>query len=443
MAKTAIMCLCDKDYVFALGAFLINLKKTSLNEYIDAIVVYHDAIDNGVISDICNLDKRLFFIKYSVENFYEEFGLVSGCESSSVNNFIMRYSHLCYVKLKALQLLQDFEKVIFLDLDIILYESDKWKSILSIKSDFLWRNGDNFKKKFGQLDNKPVCDIEISEALPTPNGGFFIVNKSFDNYMAYKTGVDFLRRYMPYKQAGIDELALAYIVKKHSLKLSNLDISVYNTFPHLVSKKTLLCHFMGKRKPWNDQLMQAVFPVWIDNYEEFIGLTKQNPSSLVKIFPQAPGNIVKKELIRDRWGSFFSESGLKLPRILHFCSCFDEPWLAFQLNSSLYYEIKFNIYSDEYYTFGVWIYEPKILSKKIINFLLSNLKASLKLRRELNEKDLRMAYISLSPFKVSQSKSKFNIIWRETTYLRLFYLLDSFFYCSRKYILRKFKFTQK
>ena len=27
MAKTAIMCLCDKDYVFALGAFLINLKK--------------------------------------------------------------------------------------------------------------------------------------------------------------------------------------------------------------------------------------------------------------------------------------------------------------------------------------------------------------------------------------------------------------------------------
>ncbi|WP_346766865.1 hypothetical protein [Wielerella bovis] len=161
--------------------------------------------------------------------------------------------------------MQYYKRVLYLDLDIII-KGDI--SELFTLEGIAWRNGDSFHKKFGSKLKDFSETKNIPEDTSTPNGGLIYVSDVIDWQKALRDGNDFLVKFMDYYEAGIDELVLAWVVYQNKLKLTSLDVYTFNTFPQMYKFYTKIIHFMGVEKPWNSELMQMVYPEWIQYFDE-------------------------------------------------------------------------------------------------------------------------------------------------------------------------------
>ena len=88
---------------------------------------------------------------------------------------------------------------------------------------------------------------------------------------------------------GIDESAISYAVHKCGLKPLSLNGKIFNTTPNWYCNDTVIIHFQGRKKIWNDACLQACFPEWMSYYEkcyETAGFTTDFVQKKESVVPQ-------------------------------------------------------------------------------------------------------------------------------------------------------------
>ncbi|URL02556.1 lipopolysaccharide biosynthesis protein [Avibacterium sp. 20-126] len=363
--ENAIVFIVNSDYRFALATTLINLQKTNPNIY-DGIVVYHDDLTVDDMVQLKKIEPKIKFIEYAYDTWEKEHKKPTTPLSQ---NFLNRYSHLAWSKYKVIEQLRNYHRVLYIDLDIVI--RGDISELFNING-VAWRNGDSFHKKFGS--RQKITDHAETKRIPvehsSPNGGLFYIS-GVGNWEKYiEDGRNFLLKFMDFYDAGIDELVLAWIVFKNKLPLTSLDYKKYNTFPQLHNSDTRIIHFMGKDKPWNSELMQAIFPGWMKYYKETVKLV-EFPDDLVIEFNN-PGAFVKKKLNEQRWLSFLRESNFQIPKELRLNYVFENEWLIMHHSKSIYYELKFDQYSGGFLV-GLWIKDRNLLEDKWVKQSLKDL----------------------------------------------------------------------
>ncbi|MBR5733998.1 MAG: hypothetical protein IKX79_00465, partial [Desulfovibrionaceae bacterium] len=238
------------------------------------IIVYTDFQDDPLFQKVRAVNSRVEFIYYSRDDFFREFSIDKA--NTNIWNYIERYTHLCYIKLKIFELLARFRHVLFMDLD--MYVRDNFDEIFTLDCDIAWRSGVTLFSKFSKsgLDIKSVPYLSgADQTTPAPNGGFILVNDSLDYEAIYQFSKDFFREYIGYFNSTIDEIVFAVAVLCKKLRLITLDRHIYNTPLQLFTEKTKIIHFIGREtKPWANLLFQRLFPGWLENYRRFAAQTQ-------------------------------------------------------------------------------------------------------------------------------------------------------------------------
>lgn len=290
----AIVLVSDRKNIHALGAFLVNLSKKIIDY--KNIIVYIDGFEDDEMNKLKIIDSRIKVVKYTYNNFIDEFSL----NPEKINNlpYISYFSFLTLIKFKIFKELNDYEQVVFFDTDMLLL--DNIDEILNNSFNIGWRDDKQtieFKLKRVGVDIKKVYNNDYCkdfDRIPTPNGGFIVVNNNFDYNNAYKIGSSFLKKsleFFPSKFSIIENL-FGYVAYTMKLNIYSINSEIYNVFTDNVKSYSKLIHFIGKPyKPWSSEAVQLVFSDWIKNYKEFVTKTYIS-SNEVKEFTKVNNFIV-------------------------------------------------------------------------------------------------------------------------------------------------------
>lgn len=127
----------NAKYKFALATLLVNLKETNHDLY-DMIIIYHDCISDNEKILLRQIETRLKFISYTREDCITEHNMDENLLKIDV------FSHYALVKYKVLQHLQDFNKVLFLDCDILIRK--KIDDLFKIQGCAVYRQGASYHR---------------------------------------------------------------------------------------------------------------------------------------------------------------------------------------------------------------------------------------------------------------------------------------------------------
>ena len=342
----AFVFIVNKSYLFALGTMIINLQKTN-NNYYDEIVIYYDDLDDTDIKSIKNIEPKTKFIKYDLATWENEHIKIT---TPNAKSFLDRYSHLAWSKYKIIEQLEFYNKVLYLDVDILIKESIS--EIFEIDG-FAWRSGNNFNLKFG--NKVKTEDLKnVPNDTPTPNGGLIYISNL--NSKEIKANLEdskkFLLEHIDKFTGGLDELVFGWISYKNKIPVTQLEPYTYNTFPQMLKPHTKLIHFMGAEKPWNSDIMQTIFPKWFDYYKEWL---KNGGSASEKVTEKINhGSFISSVLNQRRWLDFFNKTKFECPKDCRISKDLSKEWLIIEHKNNSYYEFKFNQYLPGY-QIGFWI----------------------------------------------------------------------------------------
>lgn len=296
----AIALVTDNKYLFACGTFIINVIEKIPQA--SAIIIYYSDISQDDINKISQIDERIQFREYTKQKFLDEF--FDGKDYVTDHFFFQRFTHLAAIKFKIFQLLEEFNQVVFFDVDMLLTDNidflfDKKGFNIAWKSD-----GTTLYKKLimgGYKDevNDLLMDYPDYDKIDTPNGGFFLINSDFDYKYAYEIGKRFCIQACKYHPNFIDEQVFAYIAYKLNLKIYNVDGVAINATPPWHNKQSKLVHFMQQFKPWSYDLVQLFYPDWLRNYNIFTQKTGLS-TNIVKNYSDIGVHLIE-DMLYDYW----------------------------------------------------------------------------------------------------------------------------------------------
>lgn len=363
--ERAIMLFADKKYFFALCTFIINIK-----QYIkyDCIVVYHTDLNEEDQIIAKKFEKNINFIKYDYKDFAEEFG--SNEDTVKSIQSIKDYS-LSMLRFKIFKHLREFKMVILLELDMLLrgdlselFDKDyniAWKADNVSISGKLQAFGYSIEKM------KELGMYEIYSKATTPNAGFIIVKDNFDYELAYAKAYEFFKKYFFEHPYLMGELNFGYIRYILNLKLYEVDPTVYNAFPHLITTKSKLIHFFRNTKPWDNDYIQFIFNDWVRNYIKYTEVSQQK-SDRVTIFENIGSSYLASEYCHRKLKKF-NIYGLRYPRDLKMGISKDNNVISFTYSQHVIYDIRSNFMDNNSCVCRLWIIRgaqnEKTLQEKI------------------------------------------------------------------------------
>lgn len=402
----AFVFIVNKSYLFALGTTIINLQKTG-NDFYDQIVIYYDGLDDSDIQQIKSIESKTTFIKYDLAAWEKEHIKIT---TPNAKSFLDRYSHLAWSKYKIIEQLNNFNKVLYLDVDILIRSN--LKEVFDVNG-LAWRSGNNFGHKFGNKQKKSLfLDTlkNIPNTTPTPNGGLLYASNMNTSEIQknLNDARQFLIEYLDEYNAGLDELVFGWIAYKNNIPLTQLDPFTYNSFPQMLKQQTKIIHFMGAEKPWNSDLMQTIFPEWLQYYKAWEAVSKISDKKVIE--HNNPGAFIASVLNQRRWLVFLKNQNFSFPAELKVSHDLTKEWLILNYNSYAYYEFKLHQYAPGF-QIGFWIKNPLIANdvnlinqiEKLCNSKIFNYTS-----------DTRGIYISTNRYPEKDIKAIFEYFYEQT-----------------------------
>ena len=332
----AVMLVANKNFMFALGTFMINL-----SHYVsyDRILIYHEDLSAEDESALEKIDHRVTFIKYDINSFADEFQI----DRASIQSlrYVKRFTILTAVKFKIFHHLDDYSTVLFFDLDMLL--TDRIDELIEQDFNIAWKDDRQtirYKLNRGGFSDEKIRDIgmyDIYDKATTPNGGFFIVKRNFDYHAAYNVCTDFIKRFFLVHPVSLIELAFGYMQYILGLKIHNVDGRIYNVFPPNITSSSKLLHFICDFKPWDSTMVQYVFRDWIKNYHQYVRLTGRESEHVV--FYENIHQFLLSDHYQKKWNHLLNDIGFVFPVDLRIRPNFTGAFLTFDYNNRIRYEI--------------------------------------------------------------------------------------------------------
>ncbi|MFS7361471.1 glycosyltransferase [Rahnella inusitata] len=362
MKKNALMFVINESMVFALGTTLLNLKDKNPTFPYDVVII-HDGLTEGAVRDLRNLNEKINFIKYTLDDFASEHG-VNG-DSVFFKNFIKRYSFLSFIKYKIFGLLEDYKSILFLDVDVLILKDI---SPIFQHKGVSWRNGFSLREKLSRNRVNKTFDFidELDGKTPAPNGGMIFVEDSIPyNEMALIAKKFISENYANFT-AHIDEISIALPVAMLNVNLNILDSKEFNVVPELVNDESCVVHFVGK-KVWDDYNLISLFPEWLVYYDEWRKISSFTYPNLKRV---GRGAYLKQINFNDTW--LKCQEYIDLPDGLVFSNATKNSWYPIFIKNdrdSFYYELKKGK-DENHFKICVWFKNTYFLSSNFLEGLM-------------------------------------------------------------------------
>lgn len=360
--NNVIAFMVNSKYYFALGTTIVNILNVSKNDYY--FVVYEYDLTEQQKSFLIDLtNNRIRFIRYTFEEWVTEHKLAV---PSSVRA-IERYTHLAFSKHKIFELLKEYHKVLFLDVDILILGgidelfNETGVVVTGSKLNYL----ETFRRQMGsdlfdKIDQSPIKSDDCSV-----NAGVLYVEDSCDYNNIYSSAVDFMSTCVNNSEpkTGLDELVFMYSCFANNVHPKRLDRKEYNSrfFQNGFSPKII--HFAGALKPWNaGPEWQLLYPDWYKYYDKWCELGGSPYSELIKFTPKS--ELISGYLSNIKFIEFLKIVDLRKYNSLKFIGVSSEsPNLyTFDMEGCIFdIRVITNNYPKTPYVFGF-----KVLNKKLL-----------------------------------------------------------------------------
>ena len=339
--ELAILLFVNKGYIYALESFLVNLRETNSDLY-DNIIIYHSDLSDHDCKQLQLIDSKILFQNYSFEEFTNEHGEISGQKGV---DFVKRYTHLPLAKYKIFEQLRNYKRILSLDVDMLIRGS--LSELLEIKG-IAWRDAvvkfwpkitkyisaDEFMK----FDNSFTID-ELNE-WKEPNGGLiYCSDDGVDVQRALDLGKNFIRELCGKFNSSVDELAIAYIANAMEIEITSLDYNIYNTPPAKYSHNTKVIHFLMRDKPWESDLIQTVFPEWMENFKKAEKITAFNCFDRIEEHEA----VLREVIVQREWLGVLAGGYLEIPKNCTFNYKLNDTSIRFEYTDKIRYVIRMDL----------------------------------------------------------------------------------------------------
>lgn len=263
MKKSALIFGVTADYDFALANTLIGLKKHSPG-FVDDVIVFHSGIPKerqSIIQKIvpCQFKFYSFPTKYKYQHLQEKLG-----------GPLATYSILAFSRFQAFDMLEQYSRIVWLDVDILiqkditelLYLADSSGIALS-QSDQLTLNLFNFSKAVPGFDMYRILY----------NSGTIVFSDSIrERSVMTDWCYEATFKYADYC-VNADQCIINMLVDNFDIIPTHIDTHKYVCHP-LSPKATnaSIIHSWGADKFWNSEQYMKLFPEWSENNKIWLSL---------------------------------------------------------------------------------------------------------------------------------------------------------------------------
>ena len=256
--KVAIVFGITPNYCFALANVLIGMKK-HCKKFWDDIIVFNQDVDKESIERL-NSILPCVFIPYSLDKFSD----------SIKNDNIKTYSYLTMSRFECFRLLNDYQYVIWQDVDILV--QDDFSDLLKYgdESGFAL----TYEPRLSVETNFFDCSIEKEYDVLKPlyNAGIMVLK---DNLYDYNGIYDYCYSMFNKKADNLrflDQAVINLLILDYGIKVSHIPLEKFCCHPTQKNyKDAAIIHCYGKDKFWNSDIRAIQFPEWKENNDIWEG----------------------------------------------------------------------------------------------------------------------------------------------------------------------------
>lgn len=287
--RRAIVCGISADHAFALAALIVGVSRHN-PDFKGDFVVFHDGLSAQQKKDLSQLWPQIHFRPYGLDTVTARFG-----RGPALAVLTAMYSPLILAKFEIPDLLLDYDKCLWLDVDILVQGdfSAAWDF-----NGFAWRPLPN--GAFGRRTEVMSAFADMRrDGVPLLNGGVVGMGQGLRGRVTPADLYAMAARILDAVGAhAVDELALFFITCERDLPLHQLD----KRFNHPVvapgGREAVLLHAIGPDKFWNSSPLQLAYPEWAQNAGEW---RFDGPSRLANAQAMTPDAALKAARNRSFW----------------------------------------------------------------------------------------------------------------------------------------------
>jgi Glycosyl transferase family 8 len=313
MTSRAIVLGITADLAFAAGTLLASI--LAHDPDCDAtMVILHD----GLPPDQEAAFRRLW-PNCRVQAFPSEAAVArlgEAAKAGRVAGFLQQYSSLVLAKLGLPDLLAEFDKVLWLDADILV------RGRLDVLWDFeclAWRPlpRSTFKRRAPTL--AVFGELQLDPAVPLPNGGVIAVSRRF---LELGGSSELLQDYAARLVAGapasqIDEMPWYLAASGKGMPVKALPMAFNHPVGAQGVESAVVVHAIGAHKFWNATPLLQLFPDWSRHqatWVEYGGRPYDGAIMLAEVHPQDAHEVLRVAQARAHWLNVFRALRPVLPR---------------------------------------------------------------------------------------------------------------------------------
>lgn len=244
-----------KNLDFALATVLIGIQKYfSVQKY--DVIVYHDGLEKEKMDFLNNIVKCKF-IKYENNLSEKEFNKES----------LKLYSNMCLARFECFELLKEYKKIIWHDVDILIQKDFAELLNYGNKSGLAMTYTD-----IGFLTEANFnCEIDgYNMFLPLLNSGIIVFSDILKDFEIMKQWCYDMVKKLNVKLRYTDQGVLNLLVQEFNINVEPIDIEKYCCHPSRKnSKNAAIIHTYGYDKFWNANYLREKFPEWEVFLEEW------------------------------------------------------------------------------------------------------------------------------------------------------------------------------
>lgn len=264
MKKIALAYGITNSYVPKLANTLIGLKRHSKKFWDDIIVYNNDITDEN--KELLNTITPCRFINVEKQNFLDKIS----------KSRIEMYSVATFFRFEMFNLLDEYEKIIWSDVDV-LYLKD-----LSILTTYADKTGfaATFAKptQFKVVNNFYDFINEYDMFAPMINAGLLVISRKLKNYHELRDWCYFATNKYSEALNWLDQGILNLLIQEFKIEVENIDLELFHCHPTMLkeAKKAYIIHAYGSSKFWNDTETAKNYPEWDENNETWLKISSKN-----------------------------------------------------------------------------------------------------------------------------------------------------------------------
>lgn len=284
---TAIVLASTKDYLYATSNVLIGLKKFS-PDFATDIILFNDGIDEIYKNKLNQLTKNIIYKKYDNSYFISKTNL-----KIETLPRLKRFSLLAYARYEIFDLLKYYKKILYIDCDMLIQ-----KDISQIKN-FGPISLQKYNKTLAYCFNIDKKEIEgIDTSLYSYTNSYIYINDNLDQYELLTNECYQLTQKYIYNSTLPDLAIISLLLYKYNIVPNEAPHSIHALHTAKESYDSCMVQPVNgpKWKFWSNPLMRQLYPLWQENYEEWIKIGGQKydgPQYYLADFPKEKDKIFK------------------------------------------------------------------------------------------------------------------------------------------------------